>query len=246
MLEFQDVYKEYSSTAPALLGVSFRIEPGEFTALAGPSGSGKTTILNLAAGLDVPSRGRVLFMGQDLGALGPGEMSRLRRRETGFVFQSFNLFPVLTAHENVEYPLALKRVPPRERRERAFAALKEVGLEAFAGRRPSELSGGQQQRVAVARAMVSRPKIVFADEPTASLDSHSAEELLKLFEQLNRASGTTFLFSSHDPRVLQIAHRIIRVMDGRIEGGGPEIFYTPGTMKIASPFPSDWLPLVSQ
>lgn len=217
MLEFQNVHKDYSQSAPALLGVSFVVKPGEFTALAGPSGSGKTTILNLAAGLDLASQGKVLFMGQDLAKLRPNEMSHLRREETGFVFQSFNLFPILTAEENIEYPLALRGVKASERRKRTKEALKEVGIEEFAHRRPSELSGGQQQRVAVARAMVSRPKIVFADEPTASLDSKSADDLLKLFEHLNQTSGTTFLFSSHDPRVLGIAHRIIRIFDGKID-----------------------------
>jgi putative ABC transport system ATP-binding protein len=216
MLEFQCVSKDYSQAATALSDVSFSLSPGEFAALAGPSGSGKTTILNLAAGLDVPSKGKVIFLGQDLSELAPVEMSRLRREEVGFVFQAFNLFPILTAIENVEYPLALKKVRPKERRERARSALQDVGLEDFADRRPDQLSGGQQQRVAIARAMVNRPKLVLADEPTASLDSKSADELLALFEKLNRESETTFLFSSHDPRVLSRAKRIIRVFDGQI------------------------------
>jgi putative ABC transport system ATP-binding protein len=216
MLEFDNVYKDYSQAAPALQGVSFSVGKGEFTALAGPSGSGKTTILNLAAGLDVPCRGAVRVLDQDLAGLDANGLSRFRREELGFVFQSFNLFPILTALENVEYPLALKKVRPAERRKRAREALKEVGLEGFEARRPSQLSGGQQQRVAIARAMVNRPSIVLADEPTASLDSRSAEDLLDLFDTLNRASGITFLFSSHDNRVLRRARRIIHVEDGRI------------------------------
>lgn len=216
VLTFNGVHKDYSSDAPALSGVSLSIEAGEFTALAGPSGSGKTTALNLAAGLDMPSRGSVILLGQNLQTLDRDGLTRLRRDSVGFVFQAYNLFPVLTALENVEYPLALKKVPLKERRLRATLALAEVGLEKFGKRFPSQLSGGQQQRVAIARAMVTDPQIVFADEPTANLDSRSAEKLLHLFSRLNETRETTFLFSSHDPRVLGIAKRIIELQDGKI------------------------------
>ncbi len=216
VLTFNGVTKEYASDAPALQSVSFSIESGEFTALAGPSGSGKSTALNLAAGLDHPSRGSVVLLGQNLSTLDRDGLTRLRRDSVGFVFQAYNLFPVLTAMENVEYPMALKKIPSKERRVRAHAALAEVGLDKYAKRFPSQLSGGQQQRVAIARAMVTDPQIVFADEPTANLDSKSAEKLLLLFSRLNETRETTFLFSSHDPRVLQIARRIITLTDGRI------------------------------
>ncbi len=217
-IEFNQVSKEYTThgTSIALKDISFSIAAGEFTALAGPSGSGKTTLLNLAAGLDHPSSGSVSLFGKNLSKLGREATLALRRKSVGFIFQAHNLLPVLTAIENVEYPLALRGLSFRQRRDQALHSLKDVGLLEFADRFPKELSGGQQQRVAVARAMVTRPQIIFADEPTASLDSASAESLLALFQKLNQQYQTTFLFSSHDPKVLNIARRVISIADGTI------------------------------
>lgn len=217
VLQFENVSKEYSKDATALKSVSFSFEKGEFAALAGPSGSGKTTILNLAAGLDQPTSGRVILLDKDLKKLTPLGLSELRRQSVGFVFQAYNLFPVLTALENVEYTLALQRVPGAERRKAAKAALQEVGLEKYANRRPSQLSGGQQQRVAIARAIATKPHLVFADEPTANLDAATTESLLKLFRELNERRGISFLFSSHDPRVLKETKRILEVADGELK-----------------------------
>ncbi len=216
VLEFIKVDKDYSVESSGLKNVSFEIRTGEFTALAGPSGSGKTTILNLAAGLDFASSGKVVLLGQELVPQKRNELDILRRDNLGFIFQAYNLFPVLTALENVEYPLALQRVSASERKLRAMCALNEVGLSNYANRFPNQLSGGQQQRVAIARAMVTDPKIVFADEPTANLDSKSAEKLLDLFSKLNETTNTTFLFSSHDARVLNNAKRVITLTDGTV------------------------------
>lgn len=217
LISFDSVAKIYSQDGVGLQSVSFSVSSGEFTALAGPSGSGKTTILNLAAGLDKPTQGTVLFLGKDLTKLNAKQLCQWRRDEVGFVFQSYNLFPVLTVLENVEYPLALKNVLPKKRRKMAMHALKEVGMEKYWRRLPKQLSGGQQQRVAIARAIVSEPKIVFADEPTANLDTKTATHLLELFKELNEKKGITFLFSSHDPKVLKVARRIIEVADGHIK-----------------------------
>ncbi len=219
---FEQVVKRYSENEIALNGVSVAIEDGEFAALAGPSGSGKTTMLNISAGLDVPSEGRVLLLDKDIQKLSPNELSLLRRGSVGFVFQSYNLFPVLTALENVEYLLALNGVHPKERRAIAEKALESVGLVNLGNRMPNQLSGGQQQRVAIARAIVTHPKVVFADEPTANLDSKTATHLLALFRQLNEERGITFIFSSHDPLVLTSAKRIIEIADGRIKSDSAE------------------------
>lgn len=216
ILSFNQVCKQYSEWEIAVRHASFDVGPGEFAALAGPSGSGKTTLLNLAAGLDVPTSGTVTLVGHDLGKLNSAQLSALRRDEVGFVFQNYNLFPVLTALENVEYPLALKGISPKERRKLAQKALDETGCGELSHRKPSELSGGQQQRVAISRAIVSMPRIVFADEPTANLDSQTAKKLLQLFKFLNETKKITFLFSSHDPLVLSSAGRIIQVADGKI------------------------------
>jgi putative ABC transport system ATP-binding protein len=216
IVSFNQVSKQYSQLEVAVQQVSFEIKKGEFTALAGPSGSGKTTLLNLAAGLDSPTSGQISLVGQDLAKLSSVQLTQLRRDEVGFVFQSYNLFPVLTALENVEYPLALKKVRPRERRRLAQKALDETGCGDLSHRRPSELSGGQQQRVAISRAIVTMPSIVFADEPTANLDSQTAKKLLQLFKFLNESKKITFLFSSHDPLVLATAGRIIQVADGKV------------------------------
>ncbi len=211
------VTKSYTGIETALKEVSFTIKHGEFAALAGPSGSGKTTILNLAAGLDEVSAGKIVLCNKDLSKMSTADVASLRRKMVGFVFQAYNLFPVLTALENVMYPLALNHVSPRERKERGMAALKDIGLEELAHRMPKELSGGQQQRVAIARAIVNRPAIVFADEPTANVDSTNAIKILDLFNQLNEQKGITFLFSSHDPRVLERANRILHVGDGTVQ-----------------------------
>ncbi|AEN74436.1 ABC transporter ATP-binding protein [Rhodothermus marinus] len=211
------IYDEGAVPVQALRGVSLTIEPGEFTVIAGPSGSGKTTLLNLLGALDVPTEGRVSFEGQDLSTLSRRERARLRLYKIGFVFQAYNLIPVLTALENVEFVLLLQGVPERERRRRALEVLEQLGIGELAHKRPHEMSGGQQQRVAVARAVVSHPRLVLADEPTANLDSATGARLLDLMEQLNRTQGVTFVFSSHDPQVIERGRRLLRLHDGRIE-----------------------------
>ncbi len=228
VLVFNEVSKEYGTTATALKEVSFTVKQGEFTALAGPSGSGKSTILNLAAGLNLPSKGKVLLLEKDLTQMDGNRLTLLRRKSVGFVFQSYNLFPVLTALENVEYQLALKGFSPKKRKQLAEMALEEVGMKGLGKRFPAQLSGGQQQRVAIARAIVSEPKIVFADEPTANLDSTTAERLLLLFRTLNETKKITFLFSSHDPMVLRIADRILEISDGRIKSDNLRRQTAPG------------------
>lgn len=195
---------------------SVTINQGDFAVLCGPSGSGKTTILNLIGGLDAPSSGTVCLEGRSLNDLSRSQISEMRRDRIGFVFQAYNLIPVLTAYENTEFVLALQNMPEKERKHRVMNILKEVGLEDMANRRPDELSGGQQQRVAIARAIVPEPAIVLADEPTANVDSATADSLLDLMEQLNREKGITFLFSTHDQRVMDRARRIIRLQDGRL------------------------------
>lgn len=221
VIRFQNVSKNYQNQTHAVRDVSFEIEQGEFTALSGPSGSGKTTLLNLAAGFDSVSSGKIEILGHDLAKLNSESLATMRKKLIGFIFQSYNLFPILNAIENVEYPLALMGVDPVTRHQEALLALKAVGMDAFADRKITELSGGQQQRVAIARAVVTRPKIIFADEPTANLDSQSARSLLVLFKKLNEELGITFLFSSHDPVVLQLATRVIPVLDGRVTDARP-------------------------
>lgn len=219
IVELDDVHKTYRQgnvEVRALRGLDLTIERGEFTALCGPSGSGKTTVLNMAGALDVPSKGRVLLEGVDLASLGRRQRARVRRDRIGFVFQSYNLLPVLTAYENAELVLSLQNVPEAVRRDRVSGLLADVGLEGLGDRRPAELSGGQQQRVAIARALAPDPAVVLADEPTANVDSETAEQLLDLMEQLNRARGATFVFSTHDPRVMDRARRLVRIVDGRV------------------------------
>jgi putative ABC transport system ATP-binding protein len=215
--EVWKVYRQGELEVPALRGLSLEIGAGEFTAICGPSGSGKTTLLNLVGALDRPTRGTLLLEGRDLAALSRQARSVLRRDRIGFVFQAYNLMPVLTAYENAEMVLALQKVPEDERRRRVGALLEEVGLAGLEDRRPDELSGGQQQRVAIARAIVSNPAIVLADEPTANVDSETAETLLDLMERLNRERAATFVFSTHDPRVMERARRLVRIVDGRVE-----------------------------
>jgi len=186
--------------------------------LTPPSGSGKTTILNLHGGLTRPSRGKVWIAGREISELPDKELAKVRLSRIGFVFQSYNLLPVLTAQENAEFTMLLPGLPARERRERVRRLFAEIGLEGLEDRMPPKLSGGQQQRVAVARAVLAEPALVLADEPTANLDSTMAEALLDVMEKLNREKGTTFVFSTHDPRVMERAGRLIRLVDGRVEG----------------------------
>ena len=209
-------YKLDHSSVTALDDVSLRIHRGEFLAVAGPSGSGKSTLLNLIGCIDSPSSGRILMDGAETNALEPGLSAALRREKIGFVFQTFNLIPVFTAAENVEYPLLLRRMPESERRERVAEALASVGLSSRARHRPDLLSGGERQRVAVARAIVHRPALILADEPTANLDTNTATQLIDLMRNLNRKLGLTFLFSTHDQRLLERSDRIVRLCDGRV------------------------------
>ncbi len=214
-------YRQNSIVVDALSGIDLHVGKGEFLSLVGPSGSGKTTLLNLIGGLDSPTMGHIWIGDQEIGRLSKSALSRLRLQRIGFIFQEYNLIPVLSALENVEYVMLLQGVSGHERRERALAVLREVGLEDLASRRPPQLSGGQQQRVAVARAIASRPSIVLADEPTANLDSVSGAALLDLMRGLNERHGVTFLFSTHDPMVMERARRIIQLHDGRIVADKP-------------------------
>lgn len=209
-------YSQGEHTVHALRGVDLEVDPGDFLAIMGASGSGKTTLLNLIGGLDEPTAGNVQIEGCDLGGISAGERSDLRRDRIGFVFQAYNLVPVLTALENAEMVLLLRGVPARERRERVMKTLVSVGLEGLENRFPNELSGGQQQRVAVARAITGEPALVLADEPTANLDSKSGNELISLMSRLNEEQGITFVFATHDPKVMSAARRVVRMEDGEI------------------------------
>ena len=220
LIEARDLTREYSHgrmTVPALRGVDLDVEAGEFTAVAGPSGSGKTTLLNLIGCLDRPTRGRLVIDGDDVAGYKPSELASLRREKIGFVFQTYNLVPVLTAYENVELPLVLLGRHTRvEIRDRVMSMLSEVGLAGLENRRPMDLSGGQQQRVAIARALVKQPSLVLADEPTANLDSENSQAILALMKTMNETRGATFLFSSHDPLVIGYARRLVQMRDGNI------------------------------
>ncbi len=211
------IYEQEPKDVVAVGGLSLEIERGDFVAMAGPSGSGKTTVLNLLGGLTQASRGRIWVGNEELSALDGKQLARLRLEQIGFVFQAYNLLPVLTALENAEFTLLLRGVPARERHERVMALFDEIGLGDLADRRPGKLSGGQQQRVAVARAVVGNPALVLADEPTANLDSATSTALLDIMERLNRELETTFIFSTHDPRVMERARRLITLVDGRVE-----------------------------
>jgi putative ABC transport system ATP-binding protein len=211
------VYPQEPAPVQAVRGVSLHIGRGEFVAFAGPSGSGKTTLLNLLGGLTHATKGRIWIDGQDITRLSDRELTHLRLERIGYVFQAYNLLPVLSALENAEFTLLLRGVPVRERRERVRALFDRIGMSGLEDRRPARLSGGQQQRVAVARAVVGRPALVLADEPTANLDSVTSEALLDVMEQLNREEGTTFVFSTHDARVMERARRLIRLVDGTVE-----------------------------
>ncbi len=209
-------YGNIDNPVIAVDAIDLKIKKGEFTALVGPSGSGKTTLLNLMSGLDTPSSGKAILSGKSIGEMHGNELSDYRRDHIGFIFQSYNLIPVLTAFENIEYILLLQGVPVEERKERVNAILKEVGLSGREHRRPSELSGGQQQRVAVARAMVSRPDIILADEPTANLDSHTGSALLDMMKELNEIKKITFVFSTHDQMIMDRAKRLVILKDGKL------------------------------
>ena len=211
-------YTQGDVVVKALDGVDLDLGEGEFTTLMGPSGSGKTTLLNQIGGLDQPDQGTITIDGVEISKLSASALADVRLRKLGFVFQSYNLVPVLSAYENAEFVLLLQGVPAAERRERVMQTLKEVGLEGLEHRRPSELSGGQQQRVAVARAIAGRPALVLADEPTANLDSKTSESLIELMKSLNEEHGVTFLFSTHDPMVMEAARRVVHMRDGTIEG----------------------------
>lgn len=213
------IYEQGQVSVTAVDDVTLDIKRGEFTALVGPSGSGKTTLLNLIGALDEPTGGKVYLEGSDLSGLSRHRLSRLRRDRIGFVFQAYNLIPTLSAYENAEFVLALQGVPKKERRERVAKILDEVGLSGLENRRPAELSGGQQQRVAIARSIVHEPAIVLADEPTANVDSATAGALLDVMEKLNEEESVTFLFSTHDQRVMDRARRILKMRDGAIETG---------------------------
>ena len=210
------IYRKGALETKALRELDLTIEPGEFVALWGPSGSGKTTALNLIGALDTPTSGEVWVEGRELSGLSRGELSRMRRDRIGFVFQAYNLIPVMSAYENAESVLALQGGSDSERRERVQAILKEVGLEGLENRRPHELSGGQQQRVAIARAIAANPAVVLADEPTANVDSETAEKILAMMARLNRERGVTFVFSTHDPRVMKYARRLVGLVDGKV------------------------------
>lgn len=220
LVKFEDIFKIYhigKIEFPALNGVSFEVESGEFLSIAGPSGSGKTTILNIIGCLDQPSQGSFYLDEVDIGSKKGNELADIRRNQIGFVFQTFNLIPILTAFENVEFPLNLKGdLSSSERRALAEEMLVDVGLKDFMDRKPTEMSGGQQQRVAIARALVKKPSLVLADEPTANLDSQNGREVLDLMLKLNQKLGATFIFSTHDRMVIDFARRVITLKDGTI------------------------------
>ena len=210
------VYNPDTIPVQAVSGVDLQVEEGEFTALVGPSGSGKTTLLNLIGGLDYPTGGNVKIGGIDITRMSENKLIDFRLQNIGFVFQAYNLIPVLTASENVEFVMLLQKTSKREREQRAIDLLTEVGLKDKLNKRPFELSGGQQQRVAVARALASKPRFILADEPTANLDSKSTENLLEIMAKLNKEDKMTFIFSTHDQRVIDKARRVVTLVDGKI------------------------------
>lgn len=209
-------FGEKTTLVKALDDVSITIEPGEFTAIIGPSGSGKSTLLQLIGGLDQSTSGQVILDNKDISHMGGRELSDFRRDHIGFIFQAYNLIPVLSAEENIEYIMLLQGINEDERKQRVQTILQEVGLTGMENRRPAQMSGGQQQRVAVARAMVSRPSIILADEPTANLDSHTGAALLDMMKELNEKENMTFVFSTHDPKIMERAKRIITLEDGQV------------------------------
>ena len=218
-ISLKDVTKIYHSDGlpvKALDTISLHVEKGDFVVFAGPSGSGKSTLLHMVGALDQPNQGQVVVAGAHLDDLSSKELAEFRLRKIGFVFQAYNLIPVLTAQENIEYPLLLQGIERQEREKRSLQLLERVGLLNQKKKRPGEMSGGQQQRVAVARALASQPEIVLADEPTANLDSQTGASLIDLFRELNEQFKTTFVFASHDPKVIERARRVIRLLDGKV------------------------------
>lgn len=217
LVGLEKIYQQGKIEVPALRGIDMEIESGEFTTIFGPSGSGKTTLLNMIGCLDKSTAGEIIFAGHSINDLNNKELAELRRYNLGFVFQSYNLIPVLTAFENVEFAIRLiDKHSKKERKDRVMALLEEVGLGEMADRRPNELSGGQKQRVAIARALIKEPKLVLADEPTANLDSETSQEVLELMKEMNAELNTTFIFSTHDPQVMDYARRLIEIKDGKI------------------------------
>ena len=211
------IFEHEAGEVQAVRGVTLTIERGEFLALAGPSGSGKTTLLNLIGGLTLPTRGVVWIAGDDLTRMSSRELARMRLEQVGFIFQAYNLLPVLTALENAEFPLLLQGIEKDERERRVRELFERTGLAGLEDRHPGKLSGGQQQRVAVIRAVVGKPALVLADEPTANLDSTASDALLEMMRELNRELATTFVFATHDPRVMERSRRLIRLVDGAID-----------------------------
>ncbi len=218
VVDVHKIYRLGSIEIHALRGVSFSVKKGEFLCIMGPSGSGKTTLLNIIGALDRPSKGSVIVDGRDITKLGERELTEFRLRKVGFVFQFYNLIPVLTALENVELPMALAGIPRRERRERARYLLRLVGLEDRMNHRPDELSGGEQQRVAIARALANSPSIILADEPTGDLDSETSMRVLKVFRSVSKEEKVTLIVATHDPLVAGYADRILYLRDGKIQG----------------------------
>jgi putative ABC transport system ATP-binding protein len=214
------VYHIGAVETQALNDVSLSIAEGEFTALVGPSGSGKTTLLQLLGCLDKPDRGTVMISGQDVTRLTTNQRADMRRERIGFIFQFFALVPVLTAYENVELPLLLSGIKPKERRARVMELLSAVGVSQRAGHRPSQMSGGEQQRVAIARALAPRPVLVLADEPTANLDTTNGQQAMEIMQRLNQETGTAFVYATHDPRVVAFAQRVVTMRDGQIADSG--------------------------
>jgi|TARA_Y100000588_G_scaffold212871_1_gene226918 putative ABC transport system ATP-binding protein len=211
------IYPQEPDPVEAVRDISIKIETGDFVAMAGPSGSGKTTMLNMIGGLTRPSQGQISIGDQEITEMSDKDLAQLRLERIGFVFQSYNLLPVLTALENAEFTLLLSGIPKDERRKRVLELFNKIGLSGLEDRKPGKLSGGQQQRVAVARAVVANPALILADEPTANLDSKASADLLDVMERLNQDHGTTFLFSTHDPRVMERSRRLITLVDGQIE-----------------------------
>ncbi|MDR0444560.1 MAG: ABC transporter ATP-binding protein [Treponema sp.] len=220
VVKAENVVKNYGlddQTVHALRGVNLEFKGGEFSAIAGPSGSGKSTFLHLAGCLDTLTSGSMIVGGSDMAKMDKKQLALLRRHSIGFIFQAYNLIPVLSVEENISFPLTLLGIEKKEVKDRTAKVLKDVGLEGMAKRRPKEMSGGQQQRVAIARALVKKPALILADEPTANLDSTIGREILELMLALNKSEGTTFIFSTHDPMVMDYARRLVRLRDGQIE-----------------------------
>ncbi|MBI5187714.1 MAG: ABC transporter ATP-binding protein [Nitrospirae bacterium] len=218
-IEFCNVSKDYQLgdvIVPALKNINLAIKKGAFMSIVGPSGSGKTTLLNLMAGLDVPGKGEIFFNGLSIKNLSRSQLANLRLKSIGIIFQSFNLIPVLTVYENVEYPLLLQNIPKTERRQRVTHLLEAVGLDSRHHHKPDELSGGQRQRVGIARALVTRPSLIIADEPSANLDSHTALSIIDIMHRLNKEEEATFIFSTHDNNIVRLTDEVIRLKDGEI------------------------------